>query len=317
MKIVSNFAIRSLTAIIGIPVILFVSIAGGIYFLLFTIIASTLALREFYKLAEAKGAKPLITLGLAAGVLVNLSFYHKNIKTFIVDLFEKVQVFIPFPSQAQLLLIITLAILLILMLVEMFRNDGSAITNLSATVMGIFYVSLFFGTLIGLRELFEPFDFPVYRFFPTELNPSDATVAKIYLWGGYTIITIFATIWICDTAAYFGGKFLGKHKLFERVSPNKTWEGAIAGFLFAIVAAVAAKYFLLEYFTLQDAIVLGVIVGIFGQLGDLVESLLKRDAGIKDSSSLIPGHGGVLDRFDSLLFVSPVFYLYLDFIVFS
>ncbi|MDI6779751.1 MAG: phosphatidate cytidylyltransferase [Bacteroidota bacterium] len=317
MKIVSNLAIRSLTAIIGIPVIILVSIAGGIYFLLFTIIASTLALREFYKLAEAKGAKPLMTLGLAAGVLVNLSFYHKNIKTFIVDLFEKVQVFIPFPSQAQLLLIITLGILLVFMLVEMFRNDGSAITNLSATVMGIFYVSLFFGTLIGLRELFVPFDFPVYRFFLTELNPSDATVAKIYLWGGYTIITIFATIWICDTAAYFGGKFLGKHKLFERVSPNKTWEGAIAGFLFAIVAAVAAKYFLLEYFTLQDAIVLGAVVGIFGQLGDLVESLLKRDAGIKDSSSLIPGHGGVLDRFDSLLFVSPVFYLYLDFIVFS
>jgi phosphatidate cytidylyltransferase len=291
MKIVSNFAIRSLTAIIGIPVILFVSIAGGIYFLLFTIIASTLALREFYKLAEAKGAKPLMTLGLAAGVLVNLSFYHKNIKTFIVDLFEKVQVFIPFPSQAQLLLIITLGIILVFMLVEMFRNDGSAITNLSVTLMGIFYVSLFFGTLIGLRELFVPFDF--------------------------TIITIFATIWICDTAAYFGGKFLGKHKLFERVSPNKTWEGAIAGFLFAIAAAVVAKYTLLDYFTMQDAIVLGVIVGIFGQLGDLVESLLKRDAGIKDSSSLIPGHGGVLDRFDSLLFVSPLVYLYLDFIVFT
>jgi phosphatidate cytidylyltransferase len=157
--------------------------------------------------------------------------------------------------------------------------------------MGIFYVSLFFGTLIGLRELFVPFDF--------------------------TIITIFATIWICDTAAYFGGKFLGKHKLFERVSPNKTWEGAIAGFLFAIAAAVVAKYTLLDYFTMQDAIVLGVIVGIFGQLGDLVESLLKRDAGIKDSSSLIPGHGGVLDRFDSLLFVSPLVYLYLDFIVFT
>ena len=313
----SNLAIRSLTALIGIPVIIFVSITGGIYFLFFTIVVSTLALREFYILAEAKGAKPMITLGLVAGALVNLSFYHKNIQTFIVDIFEKAQIFIPFPSQAQLLLIITLAILLILMLVEMFRNDGSAITNLGTTVMGIFYVSLFFGTLIGLRELFVPFDFPVYRFFPNELHPSDAAVAKIYLWGGYTVITIFATIWICDTAAYFGGKLFGKHKLFERVSPKKTWEGAIAGFLFAIAAAVAAKYILLDYFTLQDAIVLGVVVGIFGQLGDLVESLLKRDAGAKDSSSLIPGHGGVLDRFDSLLFVSPLVYLYLDFIVFT
>ncbi len=312
----SNLAIRTITALIGIPVIIFVSIAGGIYFLFFSIAASTLALREFYKLAEAKGVKPLITLGLVAGALVNISFYHKNIQTFIVSLFEKTQVFVPFPSQAQVLLIITLTLLLILMLVEIFRNNGSAIINLGTTLLGIFYVSLFFGTLIGLRELFVPFDFPVYRFFPNELNPSDTTTAKIYLWGGITVITIFATIWICDTAAYFGGKLFGKHKLFERVSPNKTWEGAITGFLFAIAAAVAAKYTLLDYFTIQDAIVLGMVVGIFGQLGDLAESLLKRDAGAKDSSSLIPGHGGVLDRFDSLLFVSPIVYLYLDFIVF-
>ncbi len=100
------------------------------------------------------------------------------------------------------------------------------------------------------------------------------------------------------------------------MSPKKTWEGAIAGFLGAIGAFVLMKALVLPYLTVGQAVVCGAIVGIFGQLGDLVESLLKRDAGIKDSSSLIPGHGGVLDRFDSILFVSPLLFLYLDFIVF-
>lgn len=97
--------------------------------------------------------------------------------------------------------------------------------------------------------------------------------------GGYTIISVLATIWICDTAAYFGGRAVGRHKLFERVSPKKTWEGALFGFVSAILAMVAAKYLVLEYMTLADCIVLSLIVGVFGQLGDLVESLIKRDAG--------------------------------------
>jgi phosphatidate cytidylyltransferase len=124
-------------------------------------------------------------------------------------------------------------------------------------------------------------------------------------------------IWVCDSAAYYIGSAFGKHKLFPRVSPNKSWEGAIAGFIFAVVTAVAAKYLLLDYLRTDQAVILGIIVGIFGQLGDLFESLLKRDAGVKDSSNLIPGHGGVLDRFDSLLVVSPLVYLYLDFVVFK
>ena len=101
------------------------------------------------------------------------------------------------------------------------------------------------------------------------------------------------------------------------MSPNKSWEGAIAGFIFAVAAAIAAKYIVLEYLTLGAAAIIGSIVGVFGQLGDLIESLFKRDAGTKDSSRLIPGHGGALDRFDSLLLVAPLVYLYLDFIFFS
>jgi phosphatidate cytidylyltransferase len=138
----------------------------------------------------------------------------------------------------------------------------------------------------------------------------------MYRWGGFTVIAVFASVWVCDSAAYFAGRAFGKHKLFERVSPQKTWEGAIAGFVTAILTFVLAAELFLPYMTLGNAIVCGGIVGSFGQIGDLVESLFKRDAGVKDSSSLVPGHGGVLDRFDSLLFISPLVFLYLDFIVF-
>jgi phosphatidate cytidylyltransferase len=144
----------------------------------------------------------------------------------------------------------------------------------------------------------------------------EATAATIYGWGGWTVLAIFISIWVCDSAAYFAGRAFGRHTLFERVSPKKTWEGAIAGFVGAIAAFVLMKELALPYLTFGQSLVCGVIVGVFGQLGDLVESLLKRDAGVKDSSSLIPGHGGVLDRFDSIMFVSPLLFLYLDFVVF-
>jgi phosphatidate cytidylyltransferase len=113
------------------------------------------------------------------------------------------------------------------------------------------------------------------------------------------------------------GFVTARHKLFPRVSPNKSWEGAVAGFVAAVGAALGAKYLVLEYLTPGAAVVIGALVGVFGQLGDLIESLLKRDAGVKDSSHLIPGHGGVFDRFDSLLLVAPLVYLYLDFIFLS
>lgn len=182
-------------------------------------------------------------------------------------------------------------------------------------MLGVFIISLFFGTLIQTRELF-PFGFPVSKFFPHAIATSEDLI-QINRWGGYTIISILATIWICDTAAYFGGMTLGRRKLFERVSPNKTWEGAVFGFVFSILTMLAAQSLLLAYMSTTNAVIIGMMIGCFGQMGDLVESRFKRDAGVKDSSSIIPGHGGVYDRFDSLVFVSPILYLYIDFVVLS
>ncbi len=109
-----------------------------------------------------------------------------------------------------------------------------------------------------------------------------------YTQGRIVIISIFASIWICDSAAFFGGTALGKHKLFPRVSPNKSWEGAIFGLLFAVIAMVISKAIFLDFLSWFDVITIGLIVGIIGQIGDLIESLFKRDAGVKDSSGLIP-----------------------------
>ncbi|MDF1544261.1 MAG: phosphatidate cytidylyltransferase [bacterium] len=129
--------------------------------------------------------------------------------------------------------------------------------------------------------------------------------------GGDLLLFLFALVWAGDTAAMGFGKWLGKHKLAPSVSPNKTVEGFLGHILFCLAIGIAAHYLLLTQVTLP--LVLGAAVGvsILGQLGDLVESMWKRSIGIKDSSALIPGHGGVLDRFDSLLFGAPFLFFYL------
>lgn len=187
-----------------------------------------------------------------------------------------------------------LVLMLLLLLMELFRDKDSAILNLGSTLLGIFYIGLFASSLIRIREFF-------------------GESQLLYKQGGLLIIAILASIWACDSAAFFIGSAIGRHKLFPRVSPKKSWEGAIAGFIFSIAAMIAARSLFLDFLPLHHVIIIGLITGIFGQIGDLIESLLKRDAGVKDSSNIIPGHGGIFDRFDSLLYTAPLIYLYLHF----
>ncbi|HEX7357534.1 MAG TPA: phosphatidate cytidylyltransferase [Ignavibacteriaceae bacterium] len=265
-----NTAVRVLVSVFAIPIIVLFSYLGGVYFLSLVLLIAGVSFYEFSIMAKVKGALVNINLGLIALIFLILNqykfFYSQYI--FLIGFF------------------------IVLLLFELFRNNGSAIQNLGATLLGIFYLGIFGSTLIGLRE-----------FYP-DIN-------GLYNQGGFLIISLFAVIWICDSAAFFGGTALGKHKLFPRVSPKKSWEGAIFGFLFAIITMILAKYIVLNFLSFKDVIIIGFIIGTFGQMGDLVESLLKRDAGVKDSSNLIPGHGGIFDRFDSLLFSSPIIYLYL------
>jgi phosphatidate cytidylyltransferase len=316
----SNLTSRVSVAVIAIPALLYISYNGGILFFLLVSAISLLSMKEFYGLAALKGASPQRTAGYAAALLVNLAFFHEQLQSFIVPLFVERGAGIALLTKLQMLITVLFLFLVLTLLIELFRNKGSLFLNAGYTMLGVMYVGLFLGALIGIRELFGN-EFPHWllrKHIDGATGISDSSSHAItYTWGGLTIISIFASIWICDTAAYFGGLAMGKHKLFERVSPNKTWEGALWGFAGAMLTMMAAQKLLIAYLEFHQAIIIGLIIGIFGQLGDLVESLFKRDAGVKDSSNIIPGHGGVFDRFDSLIFVSPILYLYIDFVVLS
>ncbi|HRE40048.1 MAG TPA: phosphatidate cytidylyltransferase [Ignavibacteria bacterium] len=167
---------------------------------------------------------------------------------------------------------------------EIFRKDNASPVNILISLFGFFYISL---PILLMNYIIN---------------------LEIFNYVLYSIILV----WTCDTFAYFGGKKFGKHKL-SVISPNKTIEGSAIGFIFTLIFSFLFHFIFPTQISLTDAIVMGLLVGFFAQIGDLFESLLKRYTGVKDSSELIPGHGGVLDRFDSLLFVTPIVFVYIVF----
>jgi phosphatidate cytidylyltransferase len=129
--------------------------------------------------------------------------------------------------------------------------------------------------------------------------------------GGDAVLLILLVAWIGDTGGYFAGRFLGKRKLYPAVSPKKTWAGAVGGAAGSVVAVAAMKLLRMKGLGWVDVVAIGVVGAVLGQLGDLAESLVKRSAGVKDSGALLPGHGGLLDRVDAVLFIAPFVYAYL------
>ena len=175
-------------------------------------------------------------------------------------------------------------------LTEIFKTTSNPTRNLSINIFCIFYVGGLLSTLIGLRN----FD----------------TLHSTY----FTLIMILS-IWICDSAAFYFGSKWGRKNILPLISPKKTWVGCIAGLISSFIFYGTAKYFYILEISMEEMCIFAIITGIFGQIGDFAESLLKRNAGVKDSGTLLLGHGGVLDRFDSLIFASPLTYFYLHFIV--
>ena len=134
--------------------------------------------------------------------------------------------------------------------------------------------------------------------------------------GIYLTFALVTSVWACDSAAFFFGTKWGKKKILPRVSPKKSYVGSIAGMItsFGVMALFQSQGLLGNFFETKDIIIFSLITGVFGQIGDFVESMLKRDVGVKDSGTLLKGHGGVLDRFDSLIFAMPLAYLYLRYL---
>lgn len=186
-----------------------------------------------------------------------------------------------------------LPLLIVIMAAELYRKKDKPIENIAVTIFCIAYLAV-------------PLSLTNFLVFP-EITGGNAYTPKI-------LIAIFALIWIHDSGAYLVGVSIGKHRLFERISPKKSWEGAIGGTLIAVGASYFIAGFIPEI-TLIHWMLLSVLVVVSATFGDLTESLFKRYFGIKDSSNILPGHGGVLDRFDSLFFVVPFVIMYLKLFV--
>lgn len=185
-------------------------------------------------------------------------------------------------------LLVNLIPLFLIFITELFRKKGTTTENLSLTFLGIIYAALPFALLHLIA-------------FDETLN-----------YQREIILGILFLQWACDTGAYFVGKYFGKRKLWERISPKKTWEGSIGG----LVACIAVSFALAKNYnslTQQNWLALSLIIGVISQFGDLTESAMKRNFQIKDSGGILPGHGGLLDRFDGLILAIPFVAVYFGF----
>jgi len=185
---------------------------------------------------------------------------------------------------------IIVALVIVTLFIELFSKKPNPTQNFNITLGGILYIPLLVGSLIGIRN----FD---------SANATHFTFA------------LFISVWICDSAAFVAGKKFGKKKIYPSASPNKTVVGSVAGLIFAFITYIVIDEIGFIKFDLDitQITILSVISGVLGQAGDFAESLFKRDAGVKDSGILLLGHGGVLDRFDSLIIASPLVYIFLNY----
>ena len=262
----SNFLKRTLTGTIFVVVMI-----GGIFWnrysleILFFLIAM-LGLDEFYKLLIKAGHEPLNKLGLLCGATI---FFLITISKLIGE-----------PA----VLYLSFALLAAIFLAELYRNKQNPFQNIGYSILGIIYVVMPFALWVSF---IKDYSFEMGG----KYNP-------------HLLLGFFFLLWTNDTGAYIVGMSIGKHKLWERISPKKTWEGFFGGVILAMGIGYVLSLFYLEL-NYMLWMIMGLIIGVFGTLGDLVESAFKRSLDVKDSGSILPGHGGILDRFDAVLLATP------------
>jgi phosphatidate cytidylyltransferase len=276
----NNFLRRTLT---GAWIVIF--ILGGFWlhpvsFFLTGLILLTGTQYEYYQMIRNTGIRPQMIPGIIAGITLYLVATLIAIGTI--------------PKSSFLFLI---PVMLIIMVTELYRKQDRPFDSLAHTFFSVLYTAVPFSL------------FPFSAYLHTGLSSIIPHGNLIFSPG--IVIGFFLLIWANDTGAYLTGISVGKHKLMERISPKKTWEGFIGGVLSAVIVA----WLLSGWLGVVDSIhwiIIALIISIAGTYGDLIESMLKRSSGVKDSGNIMPGHGGFLDRFDSAVISFPLVYLFIS-----
>jgi phosphatidate cytidylyltransferase len=234
--------------------------------------------------SKDEGNRPFVSTGLIGGLVLNIIMYLYAFGNY----FGSSRFFQNFDARVIIgFLILLIGILLVQQLLSRPLKGG--IYSIAVTLFGVMYIVLFMSHILLLKSLND---------------------------GSFYIVILILVIMLNDTGAYFGGLLFGKTKAGFEASPNKSWEGYFSGLLFSIIAFILANqvcisFFSKELFTFIECAILGVILSVSANIGDLIESAIKRDGGFKDSGSIIPGHGGMWDVFDAIIFSLPFFYYYL------
>jgi phosphatidate cytidylyltransferase len=279
----SELAKRTAFAVVAVPAVIWLAWFGGAPFAILISLASGIAAYEFYRLAIAAGNAPLLVHGVILSVAVPLFAFARQIGLWVPDIG-----------------IVMLVILELLAVTLWLRGpNGKPLEAVAITVLGVLYTGGMMSFAFALR------------YHPYAIGAAAGTAV---------LLLPFLVTWGTDIGGYTFGRIIGGRKLMPSVSPGKTVAGGVGGLVLAIVIAVLYERFALRPLgqlgmLLQGTILYAIVVSVADQIGDLVESMLKRQAGVKDSSHLIPGHGGMLDRIDSLLFTLPVSYALLSWLL--
>lgn len=289
MAKLGNLASRILVAAVAAPALAVIFYLDNPVYTWALIFAATfIAMHEFFAMTLRDSADR--TASLICGMIASAAFYWLD-RGVLLDLTGNAALAASGTALTVILTVLPIGIYYLFRFGEM----ATVATRVAYSITGIAYVGLLFGFVPLIKRDFGPA-------------------------GGDVIVLLLMIAWVGDTGAYFAGRFLGKSKLYPAVSPNKTWAGAVGGLAASVVAAGATKLglsalhdppSLMHALTWLDVVLLAAPGAVLGQIGDLFESMLKRSTGIKDSGSLLPGHGGILDRVDAVLFLAPYVYLYL------
>lgn len=279
-----NFLVRTASGAVLLAIVLGASYCGVISYSALLLLIAVVGVWEFYGLAMAKGCEPQLSLGLIGTASLSLTGCALAISTYIENELASL-LMIAFGVIAALCIALSF-------IVEIFRNRTTPTLNIATTIMGMVYVGLPMGVMAIIPILLD--------------NNLDFKCPE---WNPLIFLFYLFLVWGNDVFAYLVGVTMGKHRMCERLSPKKSWEGFVGGVLGSLAMGALGAWALdANYYVWLG---LALVVSITSVLGDLVESMFKRDAGVKDSGNFIPGHGGMLDRFDALIVSAPFAFFYL------